>query len=160
MLKNTILNKRVIKTIAEGLAELNQRVVYVGGAIVSLYINDPAADDIRPTKDIDISLEIASVSESLGTTSKWIEIAPQDPNRIHPNQKPIKLYEFIFKTYAKENFKIVDTHLGSGNIIKALDKVNKHEKMNLSIVACEIDTDYFNNSIKSIKLETAIQTLF
>lgn len=37
MLKNTLLNKNVIKTIAKGLGELNQRVVYVGGAVVSLY---------------------------------------------------------------------------------------------------------------------------
>ncbi len=63
MLKNTLINKSVIKTVAEGLGELNQRVVYVGGAVVSMYINDPAADDVRPTKDIDISLEIASLTE-------------------------------------------------------------------------------------------------
>lgn len=63
MLKNTLLNRSVIKTVAEGLGDLNQRVVYVGGAVVSLYINDPAADDVRPTKDIDISLEIASLTE-------------------------------------------------------------------------------------------------
>jgi predicted nucleotidyltransferase len=63
MLKNTLLNKNVIKTVAKGLGELNQRVVYVGGAVVSMYINDPAADDVRPTIDIDISLEIASFTE-------------------------------------------------------------------------------------------------
>ena len=63
MLKNTLLNRNVIKTVAKGLGELNQRVVYVGGAVVSIYINDPAADDVRPTKDIDISLEIASLTE-------------------------------------------------------------------------------------------------
>jgi predicted nucleotidyltransferase len=63
MLKNTLLNKNVIKTVAKGLGEFNQRVVYVGGAVVSMYINDPAADDVRPTKDIDISLEIASLTE-------------------------------------------------------------------------------------------------
>lgn len=63
MLKNTLLNINVIKTVSKGLGELNQRVVYVGGAVVSLYINDPSADDVRPTKDIDISLEIASLAE-------------------------------------------------------------------------------------------------
>jgi predicted nucleotidyltransferase len=35
----------------------------VGGAVVSLYVDDPAADDVRPTKDIDITLEIASANE-------------------------------------------------------------------------------------------------
>lgn len=54
---------KVISKVAKALGELNDRVVYVGGAIVSLYINDPAAEDIRPTKDIDISLEILTLSE-------------------------------------------------------------------------------------------------
>jgi len=63
MLKNTQINTDIIKTVARGLSELNEKVVYVGGAVVSLYINDPAADDVRPTKDIDISLEIASLSD-------------------------------------------------------------------------------------------------
>ncbi len=58
-----MINREAIKRIAIALDELNERVMYVGGAVVSLYINDPAADDIRPTKDIDITLEIASISE-------------------------------------------------------------------------------------------------
>jgi hypothetical protein len=61
-LKNTAINIGIIRKIAKALGELNDRVVYVGGAVVSLYINDPAAEDIRPTKDIDISLEILTLS--------------------------------------------------------------------------------------------------
>ena len=63
MLKNSTINLGVIRKIATALDELNERVVFVGGAVVSLYVNDPAADDIRPTKDIDISIEITSVGE-------------------------------------------------------------------------------------------------
>lgn len=63
MLKNTTINLGIIRKIAHALQDLNERVVYVGGAVVSLYVNDPAADDVRPTKDIDISLEIASLGE-------------------------------------------------------------------------------------------------
>lgn len=62
-MKNTSINLKVINKVAKALGELNDRVVYVGGAIVSLYINDPAAEDIRPTKDIDISLEILTFGE-------------------------------------------------------------------------------------------------
>lgn len=62
-MKNTIINREVIRPIAEGLGELNNEVVYVGGAVVSLYINDPAADDVRPTKDIDISVSLATAGE-------------------------------------------------------------------------------------------------
>lgn len=63
MLKNTLINRIAIQTIALALGELNNRVVYVGGAVVSLYIDDPSAEDVRPTKDIDISMEIASLGE-------------------------------------------------------------------------------------------------
>jgi len=63
MLKNNTINLEVIRKIAVALGAMNEQVVYVGGATVSLYINDPAADDVRPTKDLDISLAIASLGE-------------------------------------------------------------------------------------------------
>jgi hypothetical protein len=61
--KNATINKGVIRKIAQGLGALNEQVVYVGGATVGLYINDPAADDVRPTKDVDISVSLASIGE-------------------------------------------------------------------------------------------------
>lgn len=61
MLKNTLLNRAATKKIAQALGAMNERVVYVGGAVVSLYIDDSSARDVRPTKDIDISMEIASI---------------------------------------------------------------------------------------------------
>lgn len=80
--------------------------------------------------------------------------------RIHPTQKPVALYEWIFKKYAKKGFKILDTHLGSGSIAIALDRMNKIDKMGLSLVGCELDEEYFNNATKRIKQQTAQQTLF
>jgi predicted nucleotidyltransferase len=62
-MKNVAINIGVIKKIALALGELNEQVVYVGGATVGLYINDPAADDVRPTKDVDISLSLATLVE-------------------------------------------------------------------------------------------------
>jgi hypothetical protein len=63
MLKNTIINRGVTKKISQALGSLNKNVVYVGGAVVSFYIDDPSAEDVRPTKDIDISMDIATLSE-------------------------------------------------------------------------------------------------
>ena len=57
-MKNSFINREATKKIALALGELNENVVYVGGAIVSLYIDDPSGEDVRPTKDIDISLDI------------------------------------------------------------------------------------------------------
>jgi len=89
-------------------------------------------------------LEIASLSENLGTTSKWIEIAPQNPNRIHPTEKPVKLYEWLLMNYAKEGDKILDTHLGSGSIAIAC------HNLGYDLTACELDKEYYEAAIKRI----------
>jgi site-specific DNA-methyltransferase (adenine-specific) len=56
---------------------------------------------------------------------------------IHPTQKPIALYDWIFKNYAKAGDKILDTHLGSGSSRIAADRAG------LDFVGCELDADYF-----------------
>lgn len=62
---------------------------------------------------------------------------PNQPNRIHPTQKPIALYQWLLKNYAKEGDTILDTHLGSGSSRIACDK------MGFDFVGTEIDPDYF-----------------
>ena len=59
--KNNILN--AIKTIAHALGDLNDDVVYVGGAVIGLYVDDPGAPEIRPTKDIDIVIEVETQAD-------------------------------------------------------------------------------------------------
>ena len=51
-----------IKTVATALGDLNEQVVYVGGAVAGLYADDAGAPEVRPTKDIDIVLEIVSLA--------------------------------------------------------------------------------------------------
>jgi site-specific DNA-methyltransferase (adenine-specific) len=58
--------------------------------------------------------------------------------RIHPTQKPIKLYKWLLTNYAKQGDKILDTHLGSGSSrIAAYD-------MGFDFVGFELDEDYFD----------------
>lgn len=89
--------------------------------------------------------EIASLSENLGTTSKWIEIAPQNSNRIHPTEKPVKLYEWLLMNYAKEGDTILDTHLGSGSIAIAC------HNLGYDLTGYEIDKDYYKAAKKRIE---------
>jgi predicted nucleotidyltransferase len=60
MLKNQTINRKATIKVAKALGELNKEVVFVGGAMLSLYIDDPAAEDIRPTKDIDLTFQIST----------------------------------------------------------------------------------------------------
>ena len=98
--------------------------------------------------------EIASLSEELGTVAKWIEIRPQDPNRVHPTQKPVKLYEWLLMNYAKEGDKILDTHLGSGSIAIAC------HNLKYDLTACELDTEYYNAAMKRLKQHQQQLTMF
>jgi len=81
-------------------------------------------------------------------------------DRIHPTQKPIQLYKWTLKRYAKEGFKILDTHLGSGSHAIAVEEMNRFEKMNLTLTACEIDQEYFTDTTNRIINHVAQQSLF
>jgi predicted nucleotidyltransferase len=61
-LENKIINLAVVAEIAQALREFNEEVVFVGGAVVSLYTDDPAADEIRPTQDVDMTMSIMNLS--------------------------------------------------------------------------------------------------
>ena len=74
-------------------------------------------------------------------------------NKIHPTQKPIKLYDWILQKYAKPNQKILDTHLGSASIALAIDKANKLDNMNLEFVGIELDTEYFDAGANRFRME-------
>ena len=81
-------------------------------------------------------------------------------DRFHPTEKPVALYAWILKNYAKKGDKIIDTHLGSGSIALAVHEANSIDKMELSLVACELDKDYFESSIQRVKAALQTQSLF
>ena len=73
---------------------------------------------------------------------------------IHPNEKPVKLYKYCLKNYAKEGDKILDTHLGSGSIAIACHDYG------FELTACELDKEYYDKSIERIKNHVSQQKLF
>jgi site-specific DNA-methyltransferase (adenine-specific) len=75
-------------------------------------------------------------------------------DKIHPTQKPTKLYDWIFKNYTKEGNLILDTHLGSGS-----SRIAAH-KHNLEFVGCEIDAEYFASQEARFKEFTSQLRLF
>jgi site-specific DNA-methyltransferase (adenine-specific) len=73
---------------------------------------------------------------------------------IHPTQKPIKLYDWLLKNYAKEGDKILDTHVGSGS-----SRIAAH-KGKFDFTGFEIDADYWNAQEKRYKNFASQLTLF
>jgi len=74
--------------------------------------------------------------------------------KIHPAQKPVRLYDWIYANYAEPGQKILDTHGGSfSNAIAA-----HYAKM--EFVGCELDEDYYKAAIERIRKETRQLELF
>jgi site-specific DNA-methyltransferase (adenine-specific) len=77
-----------------------------------------------------------------------------DGGKIHPTQKPIALYDWIFHNYAKPTDKILDTHLGSGS-----SRIAAY-KNGLDFTGFELDKDYFEASEKRFNNFKSQLTLF
>jgi len=56
-------NLEMLQTVAKGLGDLLNEIIFVGGAVAELYADDPASSDIRPTKDVDSIIELSSYKE-------------------------------------------------------------------------------------------------
>jgi site-specific DNA-methyltransferase (adenine-specific) len=79
---------------------------------------------------------------------------PNQPDRIHPTQKPVKLYDWIYKNYAEEGMKVIDTHLGSGS-----SRIAAH-KYKMDFTAFEIDKEYFDKQEQRYRDFISQTTLF
>jgi len=75
-------------------------------------------------------------------------------NKYHPTQKPVKLYEWLLKNYAKQGDKILDTHLGSGS--SAIACYN----LDFDMVGFEIDESYYDGACKRLEEHKKQQRLF
>jgi len=94
---------------------------------------------------------------SFNKNAKIFECAPQGTakeKRIHPTQKPVALYSWILKNFAKKGDRILDTHLGSGS-----SRIAAYE-MGYDFTGCELDKDYFLLQEKRFKNWIAQQSLF
>ena len=65
--------------------------------------------------------------------------------KIHPTQKPVKLYEWLLINYAKDGDKILDTHLGSGSIAIAC------HNLGFDLEGYELNIEYFEAAKKRLK---------
>lgn len=75
--------------------------------------------------------------------------------RIHPTQKPVKLYSWIYDKYLPNGGKVIDSHLGSGSNRIAADKAG-----NIDFYGWEIDKDYYEAQEKRWKDYKSQLTMF
>lgn len=151
-----MLNIERIQKIASALGELNNQVVYVGGAVVELYIENPELAEVRPTMDIDCVTQFVSrtdfwkFEEQLrkkgfsndqtpgSPICRWtyddeiVDIMPDDPS----------ILGFSNRWYLKEKFHAI------------LQRPNIHEEVETALPYDEADrTEIILGLMKSISRE-------
>lgn len=97
-------------------------------------------------KDVQPDLSFAAGELAWASFDQVLKKAPVDYSgfrgadnggKIHPTQKPVALYKWLLKNYAKRGDKILDTHLGSGS-----SRIAAYE-MGHDFTGYELDTEYF-----------------
>lgn len=89
---------------------------------------------------------------------KWNGMLQEDMKnkeyRIHPTQKPVRLYEWIINNYAKPDDVILDTHVGSASSLIACHNT-RHK-----FVGFEIDPEYYKKAKERLDQELAQTTIY
>ena len=84
----------------------------------------------------------------------WSYSVLNERDKIHPTQKPVKLYEWLLMNYANEGDKILDTHLGSGSSAIAA------HRLKFNFTGIELYDEYYTAAVKRFKQQTAQTELF
>ncbi len=74
--------------------------------------------------------------------------------RIHPTQKPVRLYEWLLQNYANKDDVILDTHVGSASSLIACHNTNH------KFVGFELDQIYYEKAKARLDAEMAQTTIF
>ena len=69
----------------------------------------------------------------------------EDEGKLHPTQKPVKMYEYFINTYSNEGGVVLDIAMGSGTTGIAAKNTNRN------FIGIELDREYFNVSKERIK---------
>ena len=106
---NRVINLALVAQVAEGLKELREKMVFIGGAVISLYTDDPAADEIRPTTDIDMTINLANYAEWAKMQERLAELS------FYPDPEGQSICSYKFDEIAIDIMPADDSSIGVSN---------------------------------------------
>ena len=139
------------------LFRVSKNQIIWGGNYFNLPLNNNWIiwDKLNPNLSFsEAELAWCSIDKNIRIFKRLSTLPDLDGNKIHPTQKPIKLYEWLLKNYAKPTDKILDTHFGSCSIGIAC------HNFGCSLDACELDEEYFDKALERVKLHVRQLDLF
>ena len=108
-MENKTINLHTVAEVAKGLKELKDRMVFVGGAVISLYADDEAADEIRPTADVDMTIELSSYSEWVSMQERLAAL------KFSPNAHGHAICSYMYKGVSVDILPAQNSSFGASN---------------------------------------------
>ncbi len=152
-MENRTINISVVAEVAKALKDLKDQMVFIGGAVVSLYTDDLAADEIRPTSDIDLTLNIINLNNWAVLQEKLSSLG------FHPDPLGHAICSYKYKDVQVDIMPAEDGPLGPANkwykfgfnnlwAVKA-----KEEQINILPAPCYLATKFeaFSNRGKDYR---------
>lgn len=96
--------------------------------------------------------EFAWLSQDV--SARIYKLNPNQKNRFHPTQKPVALYKWLLKNYAKPGDKILDTHVGSASSLIAC-----HD-LGFEYLGFELDPDYYRMATERLETHKSQLNMF
>jgi predicted nucleotidyltransferase len=91
MNNDTQINLKIVAQVAQVLGNLNTEVVYIGGAIISIYATDEGAEEPRVTKDVDVCVQVSSFGEMETLREQLAQ------KEIYPDPRGTHLYRYSYQ---------------------------------------------------------------
>lgn len=107
---NKVINLALVAQVAKGLHELRDKMVFIGGAVISLYTDDPAAEEIRPTADIDMTINLTNYAEWAQMQERLAEL------EFYPDPQGQSICSYKFQNIAIDIMPADDSSIGVSNI--------------------------------------------
>lgn len=108
-MENKIINIAIVAKIAKALQELKEQMVFVGGAIISLYTDDPSADEIRPTADVDMTIKLLNYNDWNKMQERLAEL------KFFPDPNGHAICSYLYKDISVDIMPAEDGPIGPAN---------------------------------------------
>jgi hypothetical protein len=150
-----------VAEIAEALKDFKNNMIFIGGAVVSLYADDPAADEIRPTKDVDLTIDILNLSH-------WVEVQEKLGGLgFYPDPFGHAICSYKYKDIPVDIMSMTDGPLGPANPwykigYESLWRVKaKDQEIQILSAPCYLATKFeaFNNRGKDYRTSHDIEDI-
>tara|TARA_R110002111_G_scaffold260526_1_gene331937 strand:- start:334 stop:1023 length:690 start_codon:yes stop_codon:yes gene_type:complete len=129
MHNNTQVNLKVVAEVARALGDLNAEVVYIGGAIISIYATDKGAELPRVTTDVDVCVQVSNFLEMELLREQLAQ------KKIYPDPKGTHLYRYTYQGILIDFIPFEETPFGPTNtyLKPGFDKAYKTTIDNIEI---------------------------